>query len=90
MLLARTRAYFRDIESHCQKDAEEHKKRVEMDQILDFLVGLNPDFEPIQAKILNDNVLPLLSGAYALVLEDEKHRAIMYTTPPKSSALIAV
>ena len=39
---------------------------------------------------MNDNVLILLSGAYALVLEDEKHRAVMYTTPPKSSALIAV
>ena len=31
----------RDIESHCQKDAEEHKKRVEMDQVFDFFAGLN-------------------------------------------------
>ena len=61
-----------------------------MDQIFDFLAGLNSDFEPVRAKISNETVLPSLSGAYALVLKDEKRRAVMSTNPPESSALVAM
>ena len=50
----------------------ECKKREEMDQIFDLLARLNSDFELVHAKILIENVLPSLSGAYALVLKDEK------------------
>lgn len=83
-------SYLRNIEFYCQKDAEEYKKRVEMDQVFDFLVGLNSNFEPVRVQILNETVLPSLSAAYALVLKDEKRRAVMSTNPPEGSALTVV
>ena len=83
-------AYLRNIEFHCQKDAEEYKKRVEMDQVFDFLARLNSAFEPVRAKILNETVLPSLSAAFALVLKDEKRRVVMSTNPLEGSALTAI
>ena len=61
-----------------------------MDQLFDFLAELNSDFEAVHAKILNETVLPSLSVAYALVLKDEKHRAIMSTNHPEGFALTAI
>ncbi|GMY34460.1 hypothetical protein FCV25MIE_29702 [Fagus crenata] len=78
-----------DMES--AKDTATLKKRIENEQVYDFLAGLNPGFDQIRVQVLAQDPTPNLRSTYAFVRREELRQAAMLTSPPqKSSALMTI
>ncbi|XP_076908531.1 uncharacterized protein LOC143565450 [Bidens hawaiensis] len=55
-------------------------KREEDQRLIQFLVGLNPNYDMIRSNILMMQPLPSIDRAYGIVIQDEKQREIHTTT----------
>ncbi|XP_076904998.1 uncharacterized protein LOC143560607 [Bidens hawaiensis] len=55
-------------------------KREEDQRLIQFLVGLNPNYDMIRSNILMMQPLPSIDRAYGILIQDEKQRVIHTTT----------
>lgn len=78
-------------ECDCRAKAKNQKAH-QNERLLQFFMGLNESFIGVRSNILMSSPLPFIGQAYALVMQDEKHRKIQasHTYPGDSASSIAL
>ncbi|XP_026454845.1 uncharacterized protein LOC113356051 isoform X2 [Papaver somniferum] len=78
--------FLRTCDMECVADTAKLKKRIENGRIIEFLVGLDSDSDPIRIQILGKDPLPTLRGVYVIVRSEELRRVAM-TLPMAQESL---
>ena len=69
--------HYRVFEMKCSEDTAILKNFIEKDQVYDFLVGLNPEFDQVRVQILGREETPSLEETISLIRAEESRRGIM-------------
>ena len=75
----------------CSADAARRKKSLEVEQVLLFLAGLEPEFKDVRSRILGQAKLPQIRQVYAEVRREESCNHVMskeQSSVPEISALV--
>ncbi|GFZ12733.1 hypothetical protein Acr_23g0011180 [Actinidia rufa] len=80
---------YRTLDMDSPADTLKLKKRIDQEQIIEFLAGLNPEYDQIRVQILGNEPLPSLQEVYSYVQHEESRREIMlHPPPPENSGLV--
>ena len=66
--------HYRVFEMKCSEDTAILKNFIEKDQVYDFLVGLNPEFDQVRVQILGREETPSLEETISLIRAEESRR----------------
>lgn len=81
--------FYQAIDMDSPADALKLKKLIEQERIIEFLAGLNGEYDPIIVQILGKEPLPSLHEVYAYIQHEESRREVMHHSPSQeSSALV--
>ena len=61
----------------CKEDVDTLNQFVERDRIVEFLAGLNPEFDQVRIQVLGRDKLPTLNEVFAIVRSEENRRGAM-------------
>lgn len=74
----------------CQEDTATLNRILERDQIVEFLAGLNPEFDQVQVQVLGKDKLSNLNEVFAIVWSEENRRSAMLSVhSTEGSALVS-
>lgn len=62
----------------CSEDDVILTSMLERDRIVEFLVGLNPEFDQVRVQILTKKKMPSLNEVYFIVRSEEHRRTTMF------------
>ena len=65
------------------------KKRNEQEHIIEFLAGLNLQYDPIWIQVLGKEPLPPFWEVFSNVQREESHRSIMLRTTFSEQSVLA-
>ena len=63
--------HYQDIKIKCSEDATTINAKVKRDRVVEFLVGLNIDFDQVRVKVLGREKLPSLNEVFSIVQSEE-------------------
>ncbi|KAG8373611.1 hypothetical protein BUALT_Bualt11G0042300 [Buddleja alternifolia] len=67
--------HYQDLKMVCSEDATTLTTMLERDRIVEFLAGLNPEYDQIRIQILGKKKLPSLNEVFSMI-RSEEHRRI--------------
>ena len=70
--------HYEDIEMVCSEDAIILTSMLERYRIVEFLAGLNPEFDQVRVQILSREKMPSLNEVYFIVRSEEHKRVAMF------------
>lgn len=69
--------HYRVLETKCPVDAVILKNFIENDQVYDFLVGLNAEFDQVRIQVLGKDDVSPLDEVIAMIMAEESRRSVM-------------
>ena len=74
--------HYQDIKMKCSEDAATIIAILERNRVVEFLAGLNVDFDQVMVQILGKEKLPSLNKVFAIVHSKEYRRIVMLNEIP--------
>ncbi|KAG8381704.1 hypothetical protein BUALT_Bualt05G0000400 [Buddleja alternifolia] len=69
--------HYQDVKMVCSEDATTLTTMLERDRIVEFLAGLNPEYDQIRIQILGKKKLPSLNEVFSMIRSEEHRRIAM-------------
>ena len=69
--------HYQDIKMECSKDAATLNQIQERDRIVEFLVGLNPEYDQVRIQVLGREKLTTLNEVFSIVRSEKNKRRAM-------------
>ncbi|XP_028800330.1 uncharacterized protein LOC114755610 [Neltuma alba] len=66
----------------CASHAASNKKKVEKERLFELLAGLNPSFDDVRGRILSQDPLPTVRGAFAMLRSEDSRKKVMLKGDP--------
>ena len=71
--------YYHAIKMVCSEDATTLSQIFERHRIIEFLAGLNPEFDQVRIQVLDRDILPNLNEVFAIIRSEGNQRCAMLT-----------
>nr|KYP52256.1 hypothetical protein KK1_025860 [Cajanus cajan] len=82
--------HYRVIKAKFSEDLTILREYIEQDQVYDFLVGLNQEYDQVRIQILGKEKVPGLNEVVAIIWSEESRRSLMLKTPTTDSSAMIV
>lgn len=69
--------HYRVFSAKCTEDTATYKKFVSEDRVVNFLAGLNIEFDQVRAQLIGQTPFPSLREAHARVQQEESRRLVI-------------
>lgn len=63
----------------CSEDVATLNQIIEIYRIVEFVAGLNPEFDQVRIQVLGRDKLPNLNEVFAIIRSEENRRCAMLT-----------
>ena len=82
--------HYQDIKVVCNEDVVILTSMFERDRIVEFLAGLNPEYDQVRVHILSREKLPSLNEVFFIICSEEHRRILLFNDPNREgSAMVS-